>query len=79
MLSPVNPIEIYQCLEDGLISINCEEPNEYRHARSFLMRQVIHMSNLSFVMLLASAAGKPIDMDSIKTDFRGRIYCTITV
>jgi len=34
------------------------------------MRQVLHMSYFTFFMLLVSAAGKSIDMDLIKTDFR---------
>jgi hypothetical protein len=46
-----------------------EEVNEYQQARFFLMGQVLHMSYFIFFMLLVSAAGKPIDVDLIKTDF----------
>ena len=46
-----------------------EEVNEYQRARFFLMRQVLHMSYFIFFMRLVSAAGKPLDMDLIKTDF----------
>ncbi len=47
-----------------------EEANEYQHARFFLMRQVLHMSYFIFFMRLVFEAGKPIPVDSIKTDFK---------
>ncbi len=47
-----------------------EDVNEYNHARFFLMRQVLHMSYFTFFMLLVSAAGCLIDLNSTKPDFR---------
>jgi thiamine kinase-like enzyme len=47
-----------------------EDVNEYHHARFFLMRQVLHMSYFTYFMLIVSAAGCAIDLDSAKPDFR---------
>src|SRR5450631_16147 len=47
-----------------------EEVTEYQYARFFLMSQVLHMSYFTFFMLLIFRAGKPINMDLSKTDFR---------
>lgn len=46
-----------------------EEVNEYRHARFFLMRQVLHMFYFTVFMLIGSK-GKPIDPNMEKPDFR---------
>ncbi len=46
-----------------------EEANEYRHARFFLMRQVLHVFYFTVFMLFGSG-GKPIDVNVKKPDFR---------
>lgn len=46
-----------------------EAPGEYRQARFFLMRQIVHMSYFSFIMMLASK-GKPVELKGDKPDFR---------
>lgn len=46
-----------------------EEVNEYRHARFFLMRQVLHVFYFTVFMLFGSE-GKPMDVNVKKTDFR---------
>lgn len=46
-----------------------EEVNEYRHARFFLMRQVLHIFYFTVFMLFGSE-GKPIDVNVKKPDFR---------
>jgi thiamine kinase-like enzyme len=44
--------------------------NRYHHARFFLMSQLMHVIYFTYFMLIISAAGKPIDPDSPKPDFR---------
>ena len=45
------------------------EVSDYHHARFFLMRQIMHMSYFTLFMLLGSA-GKPVDANMDKPDFR---------
>jgi thiamine kinase-like enzyme len=47
-----------------------EDPGEYRRARFFLMRQVVHMFYAMVFMLLVKASGKPIDTGAKARDFR---------
>lgn len=46
-----------------------EPAGEYRHARFFLMRQVVHMFYFTVFMVLA-AGGKPVGPNMTKPDFR---------
>jgi hypothetical protein len=45
-----------------------EEVNEYRHARFFLMSQLMHMFYVAVFMTLASK-GKPVDLNMKRSDF----------
>ena len=55
---------------------------EYRQARFFLMRQLLHMIYFAFFMSLSTAGGMPVDLTMAKPDFRefhdrlweGKIY-----
>jgi len=60
----------YNDEKDYLKTYFGEDVNEYNQARFFLMRQVLHMSYFTYFMLIVSAAGTPIDLNSAKPDFR---------
>ncbi|HEY9062983.1 MAG TPA: phosphotransferase [Pseudobacteroides sp.] len=46
-----------------------ETVDDYRHARFFLARQILHMHYIAIFMLFG-AKGKPVDVDIIKPKFR---------
>lgn len=47
-----------------------EEVDEYRLARFFLMRQLLHIFYFTVFMRICFTAGEKIDLDSVKPDFR---------
>jgi thiamine kinase-like enzyme len=47
-----------------------EEPNDYQHARFFLMTQLMHVFYFVFFMRIVHAAGTPIDPAAPKPEFR---------